>query len=342
MERARLLSQRNKRKRKKLLRTSSPRSSLLAQQRVRVHAAVLEAALLRGAWFNSGYMYLRFWMLFGRIPHNFYVHVFSEPTGIWQSLVRCLRRLRSTRKLECLEDDFIFFYSPCYLAVQCSELLVRSKGTRFLSEMTSGLISVFSCAWFDSVYMFMSVFWRFGKITRFIREGGLGSCSTVEWHVFPLVVARPKMLDILVGMDQKDSCALVVVAAVVCAWLVWLVSAPLAVFPSFVDRPRMLCIMVGFGPEEQLCSVQDRVDSIGAARRVATTGNKVQTVQKTVWRWRHSFCPHIPASWPKMVQPRSSLTTCSWLVLLVTLHFAPCSLCSSAGPRFTASWLEKK
>ena len=53
------------------------------------------------------------------------------------------------------------------------------------------------------------------------------------------------MLVISVGMDQKDSCALVVVTAVLCAWLVCLVYAPFTVFPSFVDRPRMLCIMVG-------------------------------------------------------------------------------------------------
>ena len=39
--------------------------------------------------------------------------------------------------------------------------------------------------------------------------------------------------------------------------------------------------MVGFGPEEQLCTVEDRVDSTGAARRVATTGLMVQTAQKT-------------------------------------------------------------
>ena len=107
--------------------------------------------------------------------------------------------------------------------------------------------------------------------------------------VFPLVVARPEMSSSWSVIDQKDSCVLVVVTAVACAWLVWLVYAPLAVFPSVVDWPRMLCIMVGFGPEEQLCSVQDRVDSTGAARRVATTGMMVQTVQKTVWRWRHSF-----------------------------------------------------
>ena len=50
--------------------------------------------------------------------------------------------------------------------------------------------------------MFMSVYCRFGKITRFIREGGIGSCA-----VFPLVVDRPKMLGILVGMNQKDSYA---------------------------------------------------------------------------------------------------------------------------------------
>ena len=138
--------------------------------------------------------------------------------------------------------------------------------------------------------------------------------------VVPLVVARPKMLVILVDIDQKNSCVLVVVTAVVCAWLVWLVYAPLTVFPSVVDWPRMLCIMVRFGPEEQLCSVQDRVDSTGAARPVATTGLMVQTVLKTVWRWRHSFCPYIPASWLKKVRPRSSSTKCSWLVLLVAMH----------------------
>ena len=149
--------------------------------------------------------------------------------------------------------------------------------------------------------------------------------------VFPLVVARPKMSSSWSGIDQKDSCVLVVVTAVVCAWLVWLVYAPLTVFPSVVDWPRMLCIMVGFGPEEPLCGVQDRVDSTGAARRVASTGMMVQTVLKTVWRWRHSFCPHIPASWPKMVRPRSSSATCSWRVLLVTLRFALCSFLLSAG-----------
>ena len=47
------------------------------------------------------------------------------------------------------------------------------------------------------------------------------------------------MLVISVGMDQKDSCALVVVTAVVCAWLVCLVYSPFTVFLSFVDRPRM-------------------------------------------------------------------------------------------------------
>ena len=61
MERARLLLEkrrkRKKRRKKKLRRTSSPCSSGLAR-RVRVHASVFEAALLRSAWFNSGYMYL--------------------------------------------------------------------------------------------------------------------------------------------------------------------------------------------------------------------------------------------------------------------------------------------
>ena len=85
---------------------------------------------------------------------------------------------------------------------------------------------------------------------------------------------------------------------------------------------------------------------------------------------RHSLCPYIPASWPMKLRPRSSSTTCSWLVLLITLHFALrsfdyrqaprsssttvtgawqvllvtmhitlCSLCFSAGPRYSASWL---
>ena len=122
-------------------------------------------------------------------------------------------------------------------------------------------------------------------------------------------------------------------------------------------------------PEGQVCSAEDRDDSTFAAHRVATTGLMVQTAQKTVWRWRHSFCPYSPASRPKKVRPRSSLTTCSWLVLLVTLHFALCSFscrqapsssttvtrawlvllvtmhislcspCFSAGPRYSASWL---
>ena len=85
--------------------------------------------------------------------------------------------------------------------------------------MTSGFISVFSCAWFDSVCMFMSVYWRFGKIKRFIREGG--SDPVRRWS----------------GMCKAR-------------------FAFCVVFLSFVDRPRMLCIMVGFGPEEQLCSVK--------------------------------------------------------------------------------------
>ena len=75
-----------------------------------------------------------------------------------------------------------------------------------------------------------------------LPDSGMCKAGFAFCAVFPLVVARPKMLGILVGMDQKDSCALVVVTAVACAWLVLLIYAPLAVFPSFVDRPRMLCI----------------------------------------------------------------------------------------------------
>ena len=57
MQRARLLVERNKRKRKKrkkkkLPRTYFLRSSCLARQRVRVHASVFAAALLRDAWFK--------------------------------------------------------------------------------------------------------------------------------------------------------------------------------------------------------------------------------------------------------------------------------------------------
>ena len=97
MERARLLLEqagkrrkRKKRRKKRLPRASSPRSSRLARQRVRVHASVFEAALLRSAWFNSGYMFwLRFWKLFGRIPLYFHVMdpVFSVPP--WYPAVTC-------------------------------------------------------------------------------------------------------------------------------------------------------------------------------------------------------------------------------------------------------------
>ena len=42
----------------------------------------------------------------------------------------------------------------------------------------------------------------------------------------------------------------------------------------------------------------------------------------------HSLCPFIPASRPMGLWPRSSSTTvaCSWLVLLVMMRLAPCSV----------------
>ena len=55
--------------------------------------------------------------------------------------------------------------------------------------------------------------------------------------MFPSVVARPRMLCIMAGMDQKDS-IFVVVMAVACAWLVFLGVAPRAVFPYVLGRPR--------------------------------------------------------------------------------------------------------
>ena len=44
-----------------------------------------------------------------------------------------------------------------FLRVRCA----RCTGTRFIWEMTSEFISVLSCAWFDKVHTFMSVYWAF-------------------------------------------------------------------------------------------------------------------------------------------------------------------------------------
>ena len=177
MERDRLLLEkrrkRKKRRKKKLPRTSSPRSSGLARQRVRVHASVFEAALLRSAWFNSGYMYLlRFCRLFGRIPLHFNVKdpVFSVPLPRYPAVTCSVsasheeykrtgvsgRRLHiflqplvsgshlfsvclacGTGKLVSLGDDF--FHDPVFLTVTCSVLLrLRVQVHGFKWELTSG------------------------------------------------------------------------------------------------------------------------------------------------------------------------------------------------------------
>ena len=57
--------------------------------------------------------------------------------------------------------------------------------------------------------------------------------------MFPFDVARPKMLRILAGMDQKDRCSGIYMAGIACD------KAPHAVFSSLVGRPRMLGILAG-------------------------------------------------------------------------------------------------
>ena len=69
--------------------------------------------------------------------------------------------------------------------------------------------------------------------------------------VVPLVVCRPKMLCILVGMDRKDSWTARMwprspsTWTVACAWLVSLVHMNLSCVPLFGGRPMMPGIMVG-------------------------------------------------------------------------------------------------
>ena len=172
LEQAGKRRKRKKRRKKRLPRACSPRSSRLARQRVRVHASVFEAALLRSAWFNSGYMFwLLFLKLFGRFPLYFHVMdlVFSVPP--WYPAVTCSesatleeykrtgisgRRLHiflqplasgshlfsvclacGTGKLVSLGDDF--FYDPVKTTVTCSVLLrPRVQVHGFIWELTSG------------------------------------------------------------------------------------------------------------------------------------------------------------------------------------------------------------
>ena len=65
--------------------------------------------------------------------------------------------------------------------------------------------------------------------------------------MFPSGVAKPKMLRILTGMDQKDRCSGIYKAGIDGD------NAPRAVFSSLVGRPRMLVILADMDQEES-CS----------------------------------------------------------------------------------------
>ena len=91
------------------------------------------------------------------------------------------------------------FYDPSYLAVICSSFAFGVQDSGLFWVMTSGNVAVFSAYWFNTGYMFTSVYGSFWKI--FIRfrpsyfSGMLGStadsCSCVRlvwkrhwpWHV---------------------------------------------------------------------------------------------------------------------------------------------------------------
>ena len=82
-----------------------------------------------------------------------------------------------------------------------------------------------SASWL--VWTRRTVFHHYGA---FIVDSGSGMCRAgfrgyALSAVFLPVVVRPEMLATLASMDQRDSyAALVVVTAVVCAWLVFLVT----------------------------------------------------------------------------------------------------------------------
>ena len=62
--------------------------------------------------------------------------------------------------------------------------------------------------------------------------------------MFPFGVARPKMLRILAGIDQKDRCSGIFKAGFAGY------NTPRAVLPFLVRRPMKLCIMAGMDQKD--------------------------------------------------------------------------------------------
>ena len=88
--------------------------------------------------------------------------------------------------------------------------------------------------------------------------------------MFPFGVARPKMLRILAGMDQKDRCSGIYVAGIACD------NAPRAVFSSLVRMVQTVQNPVEF---TQVQFLDEVVTTLVVGQRLALM---VQTVPKPV------------------------------------------------------------
>ena len=112
------------------------------------------------------------------------------------------------RNLDFLGDDVVLFYGPLYLDVTCTSCLPEEYMLLLFREMTPGMVSVFStplCSTVDSCSA--SVYEAFGRISPrrsccMCRVGFTG-CDAPSRY-FPSGVAKPEMLCMLAGMDQKD------------------------------------------------------------------------------------------------------------------------------------------
>ena len=106
---------------------------------------------------------------------------------------------------------------PLYVTVTCSVLVLLEvcRIMDFLGDDRLEYVSVFcTSAWFDSGY--------FLRQSVFVFSAVLGSSVYGAWHVQGLVllvtlhlalcsflVGRPRMLDFMAVLDQKDSCNMV-------------------------------------------------------------------------------------------------------------------------------------
>ena len=115
---------------------------------------------------------------------------------------------RRTENWNLLGDDVVLFYGPLYLDVTCSSCLPEEYMLLLFREMTSGMVSVFSTLLGSTADTCIGISLR-GFLEKCLTSLVLHVLGWFYWlrctsRYFPSGVAKPKMLCILAGMDQKD------------------------------------------------------------------------------------------------------------------------------------------